>query len=852
MKWPSSLAGVLRIPGEGNVIDISVSENASILWSVTRTQLICCDTMTLAPVCITTRSANSIEQHGYNVKVKCSHLKCTILTSKGSIFVYSAHFENEQLGLFIDSTYALSNPPDPDTLLSTNPGPGQADGIRRFTVELEATIPGNAIDCCTYDTEVMSISSSQIFIRNVTGHVVKTTRLAYSYDELITTAVAHSYVFFIFTDAIYGTSFQHLSFDFLSHTSEKPLSAAFNEAYNLLYILFESGTWSIYSFEETSLRLLFIKSKRPSIDTGAPFHLSASKSSVLVSYRNFCVQYSIYGAEITAWRNEKSIICSAWSNSKVYLLPDKSSSVSVLDQSTWNVFRNSDAQSIINPALYCHDCRVDVFRGRAINYHKGIDHETPQWLSLNLPLGYIAQNAPLQYIAVSPDCEYVAVSGNYGMSTYSIMSRRWRMFESEHEEQEFSVDGGIVYYGRLLITSVKTRDSHQLWLYNRDEELSSSAVLQKIDVSAKVLHMSIDSAELIVYTESNALIHYHIFGNENKISQIAEISFSGLIESPYDVTQIGWILPERDGKEPLQLILAASFLMLVSGKLMLFYPGNAPHELDEMCLHVKQLADALEYFYACTSGLVKDTIWGYDGEKMLFWLSVSDKLKHDSELTCDSIEVDFYPLSVLVERGIVIGVESKVERQVGSSTSLLFRQQVRSVLFLPKVWKELIRTGKKEDALFLADQYMHLEYFSFALELLLHDVLEEAASSAADSASMQLLNSVVEFLDRFPERLDAIVGCTRKTDAKFWRVLFDFVGPAEALFEDCIQKGKLNIAAGFLLIMHTFEPERDLQKDVKTLLDQAMAAEDWNLCKDIARFADALGHKQQLQEILSM
>lgn len=46
-----------------------------------------------------------------------------------------------------------------------------------------------------------------------------------------------------------------------------------------------------------------------------------------------------------------------------------------------------------------------------------------------------------------------------------------------------------------------------------------------------------------------------------------------------------------------------------------------------------------------------------------------------------------------------------------------------------------------------------------------------------------LLPLVVEFLDHFPQALDVVVGCARKTEVARWGFLFDVVGPPRDLFE---------------------------------------------------------------------
>ena len=50
-----------------------------------------------------------------------------------------------------------------------------------------------------------------------------------------------------------------------------------------------------------------------------------------------------------------------------------------------------------------------------------------------------------------------------------------------------------------------------------------------------------------------------------------------------------------------------------------------------------------------------------------------------------------------------------------------------------------------------------------------------------------VLPRVVKFLNNFPQALDAIVGCARKTEVALWDYLFSIVGSPKDLFEVNIQ-----------------------------------------------------------------
>ena len=139
----------------------------------------------------------------------------------------------------------------------------------------------------------------------------------------------------------------------------------------------------------------------------------------------------------------------------------------------------------------------------------------------------------------------------------------------------------------------------------------------------------------------------------------------------------------------------------------------------------------------------------------------------------------------------------------------------------------------------LSHHYQHLLYFPHALEILLHEVLDEEVDTRPPP-EQALLPSVLSFLSSFPQYLDIVVQCTRKTEVRSWRTLFANLPPPEELFEESLEKGNLKTAGGYLLVLHTFEELRSTGDQVVRLLQRAKQEQDWELCKELARFLMAL------------
>lgn len=160
-------------------------------------------------------------------------------------------------------------------------------------------------------------------------------------------------------------------------------------------------------------------------------------------------------------------------------------------------------------------------------------------------------------------------------------------------------------------------------------------------------------------------------------------------------------------------------------------------------------------------------------------------------------------------------------------------------LFLPALLRYHLAQYNHPAALHLSHHYQQLQYFPHALEILLHEVLDEEVDTQPPP-EQALLPSVLSFLSSFPQYLDIVVQCTRKTEVRSWRTLFSNLPPPEELFEESLQKGNLKTAGGYLLVLHTFEELRPTGDQVVRLLQRAKVEQDWELCKELARFLMAL------------
>lgn len=213
------------------------------------------------------------------------------------------------------------------------------------------------------------------------------------------------------------------------------------------------------------------------------------------------------------------------------------------------------------------------------------------------------------------------------------------------------------------------------------------------------------------------------------------------------------------------------------------------------------------------------------------------------------IRCDIYPLAIrssapdVVEPddAIVLGAECDIMYKDSSLFNhfpyCTVKRQCR--VYLHRILRELLLSqhlgyyAKK-----IAENCQHLPYFSHCFELLLHEVLEEEATSPVPLPD-PMLPQVVRFIKEFPVYLDTVVHCARKSELSMWSYLFDerAVGNPRRLFQECLEKNKLDTAASCLIILQSLDRNIISNRMVKELIKAAKDNPAYNyLIEDLENF----------------
>lgn len=78
--------------------------------------------------------------------------------------------------------------------------------------------------------------------------------------------------------------------------------------------------------------------------------------------------------------------------------------------------------------------------------------------------------------------------------------------------------------------------------------------------------------------------------------------------------------------------------------------------------------------------------------------------------------------------------------------------------------------------------YKEYLYFGHALEVLLHEAVEDQKDTPS---GMAILQKTIQFIEQFPQFLDVVMSVARKTEADSWNYFFTFAGNPQELFEVC-------------------------------------------------------------------
>ncbi len=496
-----------------------------------------------------------------------------------------------------------------------------------------------------------------------------------------------------------------------------------------------------------------------------------------------------------------------------------------------------------------------------------------QWQIVPIPHTYLAHNWPIRYAAVNVAGHCVAVAGKTGLAHYALYNRRWKLFGNESQERDMVVTGGLTWWKDFVCTACYNLQDQkdEIRFYPRDTKLDNTFAIV----------VRVPSQIMLLNTFHNILIalcadcHIMIFRLERRSTQtsptvgimkVQEVAVGNFIPHPATVvaltltslrteTAATRVQPQKHEVE--------SIILNVGGRLLLFQRDRSGPQLKDndtkerllpFCAPV-MVASSVENMWSSSHPSnrkphLTEALWlGCGATGMKVWLPLhplQEEVKTKgfmSRRIMLPFRVDIYPLAILFEGGIILGATSDSttyhSTYAAERTCPYLQLERTSQVHLHHILRQLLRRNLGVHALEIARSCIDLPYFPHVLELLLHEVLEEEATSK-EPIPDPLLPRVVAFVQEFPEYLQTVVHCARKTEVALWQYLFTTVGNPKDLFEECLVSERLDVAAAYLIILQNLEKPIISRQHATLLLDSALEHNKWDLARDLVRFLKAI------------
>eukprot|EP01136_Pigoraptor_vietnamica_P006555 Opistho-1_new@39620 len=483
-----------------------------------------------------------------------------------------------------------------------------------------------------------------------------------------------------------------------------------------------------------------------------------------------------------------------------------------------------------------------------------------QWQTVQLPLSYLVDNWPIRLAAVSDGGQFVAVAGRTGLAQYAIGTRRWKLFGNQNQEREISCKT-LAWWRDFIVVGCRNAltGTDELRWYPRSSPFDNASIAHAEALERALVLVNVHGDHLIVYTNDRTLTvctMHNDSENEVDVRYISTVILADHIPPGVSVTSIALttLFIEQGTRGPLTL------LANVAGKVLMFdLPVLSMRGMDNEVVMMSSpsvLASSVESLWIPPHSanqnrrhLSEAICMGCGSQGMKVWLPLfCDDENNDGGINglyrriMVSFSLDFFPLCTYFADAVVFGIVEEASFEHGDATTgfpFCVLEQ-KTFTYLHHILRQLLRRGMDRHAVAVARSCMSLPYFGHALELILHEVLEAEAETMVGFRADALLPRVVDFLGQFPQFLEVIVHCARKTEVALWDYLFSIVGEPATLFDECLATKRFKTAASYLLILQALEPTSVSEQYAARLLETAMDNDEWELSRDLVRFLGAI------------
>ncbi|XP_035379345.1 guanine nucleotide exchange factor subunit RIC1 isoform X1 [Electrophorus electricus] len=506
------------------------------------------------------------------------------------------------------------------------------------------------------------------------------------------------------------------------------------------------------------------------------------------------------------------------------------------------------------------------------------------WHVVQIQSTYLESNWPVRFAAIDSSGQFLAVAGRRGFAHYSLHTRKWKLFGNITQEQSMTVTGGLAWWNDFVVVACYNflHQQEELRLFLRSSNLDIAfACVTKLHTGTLLLNVFRNM--LIVFHTDCSICLYGIEKREDgpnpsaSVELLQEVPMSRYIPHPSLVVSVTLTSVRTETgislKAPQQACMAESILLNLAGQLIMLQRDRSGPQVRETDAPSNQkkllpfcppvvLAQCVESVWTtCRSNRKKrhlvEALWlscGGGGMKVWLPLFPRDHRKPHSFLARRimlSFQLNIYPLAVLFEDALVLGAANEAalydglggrspEAEPPEAQFPFCTVERTSQIYLHHLLRQLLVRNLGDQALLLAQSCAQLPYFPHVLELMVHVVLEEEATSR-EPIPDPLLPTVAKFVTEFPLFLRTIVHCARKTEFALWNYLFAAVGNPKDLFEECLLTQDLDTAASYLIILQNMEVPAVSRQHATLLFNTALEQGKWDLCRHMIRFLKAIG-----------
>lgn len=503
------------------------------------------------------------------------------------------------------------------------------------------------------------------------------------------------------------------------------------------------------------------------------------------------------------------------------------------------------------------------------------------WHVLSVPNNYLSFNWPIRLVEMDDHGQWLVAAGSRGFLHYNLITRKWRMFGNESQERDMLVTGGMtIWEGYVVVACYDIdRSKEELRFYPLENQLNNQFCIRHA-IRSRMLLLSRRQNKLITFDVDSCIFIFTLFLEKNvkneqsliRLERCAEIRVQDIV--PHAACVLSVEPASLNHESEIKFCDGVDTVFInVCGRLIMLNPvkrdsiasdssddDGSSFQLSRPMLiasYVEQIwydaADEVDNIFYLKPHLTH-ALWLNCGAKgMKVWMPLfaarqTSDTKYDS---CHSFiskrimlpfELGIAPLVICSRDCLAVGVEScpTYSDQKESMKHLpIYNLHRKSEVFLHHLLRQLLKRNLGVYALEIAATCNQLPYFGHVLELLLHNVLEEEATSS-EPIPDPLLPRVVAFIQEFPNYLQTIAHCARKTELALWPALFTVTGHPRELFEKCISDGQLETAVSFLIILQNMESSSASQEHATVLLEEALSKRQWLTARDIVRFLRAI------------